>query len=51
MRCKVPVVVTETLSTKWIMRQKQELLVKPGNIEELCNKIKSALHFERIEYE
>jgi glycosyltransferase involved in cell wall biosynthesis len=51
MKCQIPVVVSETLSTKWIMRQKPELLVKPGNVEELCNKIKSVLLSERIEYD
>jgi glycosyltransferase involved in cell wall biosynthesis len=49
-RCKVPVAVSETLSTKWIMRQKSELLVKPGNADDLCKKIKSALYLGRIEY-
>jgi glycosyltransferase involved in cell wall biosynthesis len=50
MRCQVPVVVTETLSTKWIMRKKSELLIVPDNQEKLSDKIKYALQFERIDY-
>ena len=33
------------------MRQKPELLVKPGNADELYKKIKSALYWGRIEYD
>ena len=50
MKCRIPVVVTDTLSTKWIMRYNEELLVEPGNAVKLCDKIKSALQLDRIDY-
>lgn len=50
MQCQVPVVVTETLSTKWIMRQNQYLLAESGNIEKLCDKIKSTISLQRVNY-
>ena len=51
MRCQVPVVVTETLSTKWIMRLYHDLLIEPGNADKLCDKIKSTLLLKKIEYQ
>jgi len=50
MRCNIPVVVSETLSTKWIMKSNQDLLVEPNNTLELCDKIKSVLQQDRINY-
>ena len=50
MRCNVPVVVSETLSTGWIMRDNQDLLVEPNNTLQLCDKIKSVLQQDRISY-
>lgn len=50
MRCQVPVVVTETLSTKWIMRSHKNLLVKPGNAEKLYDKMKYAINLRRNNY-
>ena len=49
--CKIPVVVSATLSTKWIMRSNEELLVEPENYTELAAKIKLALRLESKDYE
>jgi hypothetical protein len=50
MRCNVPVVVSETLSTGWIMRNNAELLVEPNNTLQLCDTIKSVLQKGKIDY-
>ena len=50
MKCQTPVVATETLSTKWIMRNNQKLLVKADNVKELRNAIKFALNLKEIDY-
>jgi len=50
MSCQVPVVVTASLSTKWIMRHNQELLVESKNLQKLSAKIKYALTLGRIDY-
>lgn len=50
MQCQIPVVVSKTLSTKWIMRNNPELLVEANNVKKLRNTIKSALNLEKIDY-
>ena len=50
MQCEVPVVVTRTESTSWIMKDHQELLVTPGDVQELSNTISKAIGLKRIHY-
>jgi hypothetical protein len=50
MKYQIPVVVIETLSTKWIIRNSQEFLVETDNAKELNDVIKSALNLEKVEY-
>jgi len=50
MRCKVPVVVTETLSTKWIMQNHENLLIEPGSAEKLSDTLKYAMDLGRVNY-
>jgi glycosyltransferase involved in cell wall biosynthesis len=50
MKCQIPVVVSETLSTKWIMKDKQDLLVAPDNAEKLCEKMKATLRQYSVDY-
>jgi len=50
MKCKIPVAVSSTLSTNWIMRNKQDLLIEPGNQKKISDKIKFALDLDRINY-
>jgi glycosyltransferase involved in cell wall biosynthesis len=50
MNCNTPVVVSETLSTKWIMRKNPDRLVEPNNVKMLCGKIQSTLNYDRIDY-
>jgi glycosyltransferase involved in cell wall biosynthesis len=50
MCCQVPVVVSETLSTKWIMQNHENLLVEPGSAEKLSDTIKYAMDLERVNY-
>lgn len=50
MKCKVPVVVSSTLSTKWIMRNNQNLLVEPNDVQALHKKIRATLKPAGISY-
>ncbi|MFC1826329.1 glycosyltransferase family 4 protein [Thermodesulfobacteriota bacterium] len=50
MQCEIPVVVSETLSTKWIMQNNQVLLVEPDYVGKLCKKIKATLRLQRVHY-
>jgi len=50
MRCRCHVAVAETLSTKWIMRDHQDLLFEPNNVNQLCSVIKAITPGERKNY-
>ena len=51
MQCNIPVLVTETLSTKWIMRDNQKMLVAyPYDVKDISKKLKFSMHQERISY-
>jgi len=50
MQCEVPVVVTRTESTSWIMKDHQELLVTPGDVQGLSNAISKAIELGRVHY-
>ena len=50
MCCQVPVVVSKTLSTKWIMQNHENLLVEPGSADKLSDIIKYAMDLGRVNY-
>ena len=50
MTCKVPVAVTKTMSTSWVLKEHQNFLVEPKNIEEFVRVINYALSIDRVEY-
>ena len=50
MRCRVPVVASETLATKWILQNHRELLVEPCHVEKLTDAIKKNLEIVRLDY-
>jgi len=50
MTCHVPVVVTATVATKWILRDYPELLVPPADVGALADSIVAALERGRIAY-
>lgn len=50
MQCNVPIVVSSTLSTHWIMRNNQDLLVESNNASALFKKIKEILNLGSIDY-
>jgi glycosyltransferase involved in cell wall biosynthesis len=51
MKCRIPVVVSRTLSTEWIMQSYKDLLVDPENPTELADKIIFAQALEETKYE
>ena len=50
MACNVPVVVTRTRSTEWIMRGYEDCLVSPGNAEELSERLLKKIRSPRVNY-
>lgn len=50
MSCQVPVVVTSTEASRWILRDNQELLVPPSDVGALSSSIAVALGRGRINY-
>jgi len=50
MNCNIPVVVSKTLSTNWIMQNHESLLVEPESPEKLAHSIKFALGLGRVNY-
>ena len=50
MACEVPVVVSRTESTQWIMKDHPELLVTPGNSVELAQSIITSIDGPRVKY-
>lgn len=50
MRCKIPVAATKTVATKWILSDHQELLVSPGNHDDMARGILNALSTPEIRY-
>ena len=50
MSCQVPVVVTATAATEWILRDHQELLVSPADSNALAASLAAALARGRIAY-
>jgi glycosyltransferase involved in cell wall biosynthesis len=51
MACKIPVVVSKTKSTEWMMNRFPELLVEPEDFNALADKIDEVIHFNRIKYD
>ena len=51
MACKLPVVVSKTKSTEWIMSKYPELLVEPEDYIALAEKIKEIIDLNRINYD
>ncbi len=49
--CNIPVVVSSTKSTQWIMRRYPQLLVPPQNASALAEKIETLIDADRIKYE
>lgn len=50
MRCSIPVVVSRTLSTEWIMRHNQRMLVEPASPGDLSTTIRTALDHGQADY-
>jgi glycosyltransferase involved in cell wall biosynthesis len=50
MACQVPVVVTATAATEWILREHKELLVPPADPDALAVRLAAALERGRIVY-
>jgi len=50
MSCHVPVVVTATAASKWILRDKPELLVPPSDADALSSGLAAAMDRGRIAY-
>lgn len=50
MRCRVPVVATETPATRWILRKHTGLLVEPDNAHSLREYIERSLTLGRVDY-
>jgi glycosyltransferase involved in cell wall biosynthesis len=50
MTCQVPVVVTATAATEWILRDYPELLVPPGDAGALAARLDAVLERGRIAY-
>jgi glycosyltransferase involved in cell wall biosynthesis len=51
MRCRIPVVASNTPATSWILRNYTNLLVEPGDSGKLCNRIREIMASGRIDYE
>jgi glycosyltransferase involved in cell wall biosynthesis len=51
MACKIPVVVSKTESTKWMMSMYPDLIVEPEDHSALANKINEIIDMNRIDYD
>lgn len=51
MSCQVPVIATRTPATKWILKDNDDLLVDPGDADQLCMAIKHLLNTRRSGYD
>jgi glycosyltransferase involved in cell wall biosynthesis len=50
MACEIPLVVSKTESTAWIMKEYESVLVEPGDIEELSAAINKSISLGRVQY-
>jgi len=50
MNCQIPVVATATEPAKWILKNEAQFLARPADINDMAQKIKSALQLERPVY-
>jgi len=50
MNCQIPIVATATAPTRWILRDNAQFLARPADINDMAQKIKSALQLERPVY-
>jgi glycosyltransferase involved in cell wall biosynthesis len=50
MRCQVPVIATNTLSAKWILKNDDRFLARPDDPHDLADKIRKVLTLGRVDY-
>ena len=50
MRCKIPVVATDTPGANWILGSREEFLARPGDPDDLASKTKKLLSLGRFDY-
>jgi glycosyltransferase involved in cell wall biosynthesis len=50
MSCQVPVIASRTPATRWILKDNENLLVDPGEADQLCMALKHLLNTRRIDY-
>ena len=51
MQCLLPVVASDTEAIRWILRDREKCLAKPGDVEDFTNKIIEIADVNRCEYE
>lgn len=50
MICQIPVVATATAPAKWILNKKKQFLARPGDADDMAQKIMNALQLDRFFY-
>ena len=50
MRCKMPVLASDVMATRWILKDHPECLVEIGDPQHLASRLQEALTWKRIDY-